>query len=104
MADPLGSTTVPVIEPAACWPHAGDEDPNTNTSKQVATIIEVRFFSFTEISLCNSKFLSFFVFLKYPLWPSQSAVAQAVGALVNTAALGPFNHFFVQIGPTRSKL
>jgi hypothetical protein len=56
MAEPLGSTTVPVIEPAACWAHAGDDAPNTNVPKQMAstTINEERLFSFTGISLCNA--------------------------------------------------
>ena len=56
MAEPLGSRTVPVIEPAACWAHAGDDAPNTNMPIQMdSTIInEESLFSFTGISLCDA--------------------------------------------------
>jgi hypothetical protein len=51
MTAPEASTTVPVIEPAACWLHAMDDAPEIRIRLQATptAICNIRFIRFTEI-------------------------------------------------------
>src|ERR1700692_4639417 len=57
-AEPEGSVTVPVIEPAACCAHAGEGTVNVTIQKQAVLIAtdKRRSFSFTEVSLISIQF------------------------------------------------
>jgi hypothetical protein len=53
-ADPAGSTTVPVIEPAACWADAVDDAPGIPMMVQAPIAINnIRLIRFTELLLEN---------------------------------------------------